>query len=469
MVKQTYFLTFALQGKVKGEIGMFFRNVGVIEYEGADSENPYAFKYYNPDEYVGGKTMKEHLRFAVAYWHTFDADGKDPFGDGTMFRAWNRLTHPLDKAKARAEAAFEFFEKLGVPYFCFHDVDIVDEGATLRETFTYLDQMSSFLKEMMETSRVQLLWNTANMFTHPRYVHGAATSCNADVYAYAAAKVKKGLDIAKELGAENYVFWGGREGYETLLNTNMKLELENLASFYRMAVEYAREIGFDGQFLIEPKPKEPTKHQYDFDAATTIAFLETYGLKDHFKLNLEANHATLAGHTFEHELRVAALHDMLGSIDANQGDLLLGWDTDEFPTDLYSAVLAMYEILKAGGFKTGGINFDAKVRRPSFADEDLFHAHIAGMDTYAVGLKVASRLLEDKALDQIIEERYESYTKGIGLEIKEGRTDLNKLAAYALEHDQIENQSGRQERLKATVNRYLLNALREAPAEKETR
>ncbi|WFA05012.1 xylose isomerase [Bacillus sp. HSf4] len=446
---------------------MFFKEVGKVKYEGADSEHPYAYKYYNPEERVGGKTMEEHLRFAVAYWHTFAADGKDPFGDATMSRSWNRLTHPLDKAKARAEAAFEFFEKLGVPYFCFHDVDVVDEGDSLRETFIYLDKMTSFLKEMMESTGVKLLWNTANMFTHPRYVHGAATSCNADVYARAAAMVKKGLEIAKELGAENYVFWGGREGYETLLNTDMKRELDHLAHFYRMAVDYAEEIGFNGQFLIEPKPKEPTKHQYDFDAATSIAFLETYDLKDHFKLNLEANHATLAGHTFEHELRVAALHDMFGSIDANQGDLLLGWDTDEFPTDLYSAVLAMYEILKAGGFKTGGINFDAKVRRASFADEDLFLGHIAGMDTYAIGLKVAHRLLEDKVLERMVEKRYNSYTDGIGLDIAEGRADLKKLAAYALENDRIENLSGRQEHLKATVNRYLLNVLRETPAGKE--
>ncbi|MCY8089110.1 xylose isomerase [Bacillus sonorensis] len=445
---------------------MFFKNVGTVKYEGADSDHPFAFKYYNPDERIGGKTMKEHLRFAVSYWHTFDGDGSDPFGAGTMNRSWNRMTHPLDQAKARAEAAFEFFEKLGVPYFCFHDVDVVQEGDTLRETFLYLDKMVSFLKEMMESSGVKLLWNTANMFTHPRFVHGAATSCNADVYAYAAAKVKKGLEIAKELGAENYVFWGGREGYDTLLNTNMKLELGNLAAFYGMAVDYADEIGFDGQFLIEPKPKEPTKHQYDFDAATSIAFLDTYGLKEHFKLNLEANHATLAGHTFEHELRVAALHDMLGSIDANQGDLLLGWDTDEFPTDLYGAVLAMYEIVKAGGFKTGGINFDAKVRRASFADEDLFHGHIAGMDTYAAGFKVAYRLLEDQAIERVIEERYKSFTTGIGLDIAEGKTDLKKLAAYALENDSIENLSGRQETLKATVNRYLLNVLRESPARK---
>lgn len=446
---------------------MFFKEVETVKYEGADSDHPYVFKYYNPDERIGGKTMKEHLRFAVSYWHTFDADGSDPFGDGTISRSWNRMTHPLDKAKTRAEAAFEFFEKLGVPYFCFHDVDVVQEGDTLRETFFYLDKMVSFLKEMMETSGVKLLWNTANMFTHPRFVHGAATSCNADVYAIAAAKVKKGLEIAKELGAENYVFWGGREGYDTLLNTNMKLELDNLAAFYRMAVDYANEIGFDGQFLIEPKPKEPTKHQYDFDAATSIAFLETYGLKKHFKLNLEANHATLAGHTFEHELRVAALHDMLGSIDANQGDLLLGWDTDEFPTDLYGAVLSMYEILKAGGFKAGGINFDAKVRRASFTDEDLFHGHIAGMDTYALGFKVAYQLLENRAIESVIEERYESYTKGIGLDIAEGKTDLKKLAAYALENDRIENKSGRQEMLKAMVNRYLLNALRSEPARKE--
>jgi xylose isomerase len=296
------------------------------------------------------------------------------------------------------------------------------------------------------------------MFTHPRFVHGAATSCNADVFAYSAAKVKKGLEIAKELGAENYVFWGGREGYETLLNTNLKLELDNLARFYHMAVDYAKEIGYNGQFLIEPKPKEPTKHQYDFDVATALAFLQSYDLQDHFKFNIEANHATLAGHTFEHELRMARINGMLGSVDANQGDTLLGWDTDEFPTDLYSTTLAMFEILKNDGLGKGGLNFDAKVRRGSFEPEDLFYAHIAGMDSFAIGLKVAQKLIEDRVLDDFIEERYNSFTEGIGRDIVEGKADFHKLEAYALQNDAIQNRSGRQELLKAKINQYLLES-----------
>jgi len=373
----------------------YFDKVNRIGYEGKQSQNPLAFKHYNPDEIVLGKTMEEHLRFAVAYWHTLTGGGADPFGAPTAVRPWDRFTG-MDLAKARVEAAFEFFEKIRAPYFCFHDRDIAPEGETLAETNRNLDAIVSMIKEHMQSTGVKLLWNTANMFTHPRYVHGAATSCSADVFAYAAAQVKKGLEVAVELGAENYVFWGGREGYESLLNTDMELELDNLARFLHMAVDYAKEIGFQGQFLIEPKPKEPTKHQYDFDCATTIAFLQKYGLQDHFKLNIEANHATLAGHTFEHELRVARIHGMLGSIDANQGDLLLGWDTDEFPTDLYSVTLAMYEILKNGGLGSGGVNFDAKVRRGSFEPEDLFLAHIAGMDTFARGLKVAARLIEDR-------------------------------------------------------------------------
>ena len=339
---------------------VLFPGIGKIAYEGPESKHPLAFKHYNPSETVMGKTMEEHLRFAVAYWHTFKGDGSDPFGDKNMIRPWDKYKG-MDLAKARVEAAFEFFEKLDVPFFCFHDRDIAPEGDNLIETNQNLDKIVAMIKDYMRTSKVKLLWNTSNLFTHPRYVHGAATSCNADVFAYGAAQVKKSLEIAVELGAENYVFWGGREGYETLLNTDMKFELDNLARILRMAVDYAKEIGFKGQFLIEPKPKEQTKHQYDLDSATTIAFLQTYGLKDYFKLNIEANHATLAGHTFQHELRVASIHGMLGSIDANQGDLMLGWDTDEFPTDLYVTTLAMYEILKAGGFTTGGINFDAKV------------------------------------------------------------------------------------------------------------
>ncbi|MEC0276738.1 xylose isomerase [Peribacillus frigoritolerans] len=433
----------------------YFESVNKVSYEGKNSKNPLAFKYYNPEEVVGGKTMKEQLRFSVAYWHTFTADGTDPFGAATMQRSWNKYDG-MDLAKARVEAAFQLFEKLGVPFFAFHDRDIAPEGNTLKETNENLDVIVSMIKEYMKTSNVKLLWNTANMFTNPRFVHGAATSCNADVFAYAAAQVKKGLETAKELGAENYVFWGGREGYETLLNTNLKLELDNLARFMHMAVDYAKEIGFKGQFLIEPKPKEPTTHQYDTDAATTISFLRQYGLDNHFKLNLEANHATLAGHTFEHELRVARVQGFLGSVDANQGDPLLGWDTDEFPTDLYSTTLAMYEILQNGGLGSGGLNFDAKVRRGSFEQEDLVYAHVAGMDAFARGLKVAHKLLEDRVFENIIDERYSSFKKGIGLEIVEGRANFQTLEQYALQNPNITNNSGRQERLKATLNQYIL-------------
>ncbi|MET1178228.1 xylose isomerase [Peribacillus simplex] len=433
----------------------YFESVNKVSYEGKNSKNPFAFKYYNPEEIVGGKTMKEQLRFSVAYWHTFTADGTDPFGAATMQRSWNKYDG-MDLAKARVEAAFQLFEKLDVPFFAFHDRDIAPEGNTLKETNKNLDVIVSMIQEYMKTSNVKLLWNTANMFTNSRFVHGAATSCNADVFAYAAAQVKKGLETAKELGAENYVFWGGREGYETLLNTNLKLELDNLARFMHMAVDYAKEIGYTGLFLIEPKPKEPTTHQYDTDAATTISFLRQYGLDKHFKLNLEANHATLAGHTFEHELRVARVQGFLGSVDANQGDPLLGWDTDEFPTDLYSTTLAMYEILQNGGLGSGGLNFDAKVRRGSFEQEDLVYAHVAGMDAFARGLKVAHKLLEDRVLENIIDERYSSFKEGIGLEIVEGRANFHTLEHYALQNTNITNKSGRQERLKAILNQYIL-------------
>jgi len=434
----------------------FFEGISPIAYEGRGSKNPLAFKHYNKSEVVAGKTMEEHLRFAVAYWHTFTANGTDPFGAGTMVRNWDRYTG-LDLARARAEASFEFITKLGVPFFAFHDRDIAPEGATLQETNKNLDVIVEMIKQFVKDSGVKLLWNTQNMFTNPRFVHGAGTSSNADVYAYAAAQVKKSLEIGKELGAENYVFWGGREGYETLLNTDMKLELDNLAHLYRMAIDYAQEIGFDAQFLIEPKPKEPTKHQYDFDAATTMNFLRTYGLQDHFKLNLEANHATLAGHTFEHEIRVASINGMLGSLDANQGDMLLGWDTDEFPQDLTQTTLTMYEILKNGGIGRGGVNFDAKVRRASFDQEDLFFAHIAGMDAYAKGLKVAAKLIEDRVLEDVVENRYRSFRGGVGAEIASGRATLKSLEAYALENHPIRNTSGRQEQIKAIVNEYLLS------------
>ncbi|MWC30305.1 xylose isomerase [Paenibacillus sp. MMS18-CY102] len=434
----------------------YFANIPTIKFEGKGSDNPLAFKHYDPNQVVLGKTMEEHLRYAVAYWHTYTADGTDPFGAGTAVRDWDKLSG-LDKAKARVEANFEFMEKLNIPYYCFHDRDIAPEGSTLQETNKNLDVIVAMLKDNMKASGKKLLWNTANMFTNPRFVHGAGTTSNADVYAYAAAQLKKGLETGKELGAENYVFWGGREGYETLLNTDMKLELDNLARLYHMAIAYAKEIGFDAQFLIEPKPKEPTKHQYDFDAATTISFLQSYGLKDHFKLNLEANHATLAGHTFEHEIRVAAINGMLGSLDANQGDLLLGWDTDEFPTDLYSTTLTMYEVLKAGGLGRGGVNFDAKVRRASFENEDLFLAHIAGMDSFAWGLKAAAKLIENRVFDSVVEERYSSFKSGIGAEIVSGKATLASLEQYALQNNPIVNKSGRQERIKLLLSEIIFS------------
>ncbi|MFC5651875.1 xylose isomerase [Paenibacillus solisilvae] len=432
----------------------YFKNIGKIVYEGKGSDNPLAFKHYNPKEVVLGKTMEEHLRFAVAYWHTFTGAGSDPFGVGTAVRGWDHA-NAMDQAKARVEANFEFLDKIGIPYYCFHDRDIAPEGDTLQETNKNLDVIVDLLKQNMKTSGAKLLWNTANMFTNPRFVHGAGTTSNADVYAYAGAQLKKSLEVGKRLGAENYVFWGGREGYETLLNTDMALELDNLARLFHMAIAYSKEIGFGAQFLIEPKPKEPSKHQYDFDAATTIAFLQKYDLTDYFKLNLEANHATLAGHTFEHEIRVAAINGMLGSLDANQGDLLLGWDTDEFPTDLYSTTLTMYEVIKAGGIGKGGINFDAKVRRGSFEDDDLFLAHIAGMDTYAWGLKAAAKLIEDKVIDSIVDNRYRSFKEGIGAEIVSGKATLHSLEKYALENNSIRNESGRQERIKLVLNEVI--------------
>ncbi|QZY54457.1 xylose isomerase [Crassaminicella profunda] len=431
-----------------------FQKIGKIKYEGSDSKNPLAFKYYNPEEVVYKKPMKEHLRFAMSYWHTLTGTGMDPFGAGTNIRSWDKLSG-MELAKKRADIGFQFMEALGIEYYCFHDVDVAPEGETLKETLQNIDEMADYLEKLQKQTGIKLLWATSNMFSHPRFVHGAATSCNADVFAYCGAKVKKMLEITKRLGGENYVFWGGREGYETLLNTDSKLEMDNLARFLRMAVDYAEKIGFKGQFLIEPKPKEPTKHQYDFDVATVIGFLRNYGLEKHFKMNIEANHATLAGHTFQHELNMARINGILGSIDANQGDLLLGWDTDQFPTNIYDAALAMYEVLKNGGLAPGGLNFDAKVRRASFEMEDLFYAYIAGMDTFAKGLKVAAKLLEDGVFETMIEKRYESYTVGIGKDIVEGKIGFEKLAAYALKNDQIKNTSGKQEYLESLLNQYI--------------
>lgn len=433
----------------------YFPNIEKIKYEGPKTDNPFAFRHYNPDEVILGKTMKEHLRFSVAYWHTMTQDGSDPFGLPTNQRNWFGAT-PMETARNRVDAFFEILEKLGAEYFCFHDIDIAPAGDSLEEFFANLDEITDLIKAKMDETGIKLLWNTANMFSHPRFVNGAASSNNAEVYAYAAAQVKKGLDISKKLGGKNYVFWGGREGYESLLNTDMGFEQDNIARFFKMAIAYAEKIGHKPQFLLEPKPKEPMKHQYDFDAATAMAFILKYGLEGDFKLNLEANHATLAGHTFEHEMNVARCYDALGSIDANQGDVLLGWDTDEFPTNIYDTTLAMYEILENGGIAPGGINFDAKVRRTSFEQDDLFLAHIAGMDTFARGLKAAAKIKEDRFLADIREKRYASYTEGIGKKIVDNQEDFESLTAYALDHDDIKIVSNHLELVKSELNDYLV-------------
>jgi xylose isomerase len=407
---------------------------------------------------VGGKKMKDQLKFSMAYWHTLCGGGKDMFDldSGTCARPWFG-GNAMEAAKEKVYAGFEFMQKMGIEYFCFHDRDIAPEGATLSETNKNLDEIVALIKKMMNETGIKLLWGTANMFSNPKFTHGASTSCNADVFASAAAQVKKAMEITKELGGENYVFWGGREGYETLLNTNMGLELDNMARFMHMAVDYAKEIGFDGQFLIEPKPKEPTKHQYDFDVASGVAFLRNYGLEKNFKFNIEANHATLAGHTFQHELHYARINNMLGSIDANQGDMLLGWDTDQFPTDLYNSTLCMYEVLMMGGFTKGGLNFDAKVRRNSFKPEDLFYAHAAGMDAFAKGLVTAQKLIDDGVFGKFIKNRYASYETGIGKEIVSGKADFKSLEKYAIGLKGIENSSGQQEYLETLLNEYLLS------------
>ena len=433
----------------------FFGNMKKIKFEGKKSKNPLAFKFYNPKEKINGKTMKEHLRFAVAYWHTFCGDGGDQFGDAVFDRPWQAFSDDMDKAKARVDAAFELFEILGVPYFCFHDRDVAPEGDTLAETNKNLGIIVDHIKGHMKNSETKLLWDTANLFSNPRFMHGAATSPDADVFAYASAQVKKALEVGKELGAENYVFWGGREGYETLLNNDMKLELDNMARFLHMACDYAKKIGFKAQFLIEPKPHEPTKHQYDFDSATVIGFLRSYDLIDKFKLNIEANHATLARHTFNHDLRVARINGVLGSIDANQGDLLLGWDTDQFPSNIYDTTLAMYEVIKNGGLGKGGLNFDAKVRRGSFELDDLVYAHISGMDSFAKAYKVADALIKGGEIDKFVKGRYSSYTKGIGKSIVSGKEDFESLEKYALKNGEPKRKSGRQELLEIILNDYL--------------
>lgn len=399
--------------------------------------------------------MKEHLRFTICYWHTFRGDGSDPFGSGTMSRPWDDGSESVENACSRVKVAFEFFEKLGAPYYAFHDRDVAPEGKNFSETCANFDAVAKVLKEEQDRTGIKLLWGTANMFSHPRFMHGAATTCNADVFAYCAGQVKKALEVTHQLGGENYVFWGGREGYQNLYNTDMKRELDHLAKFFHMAVDYAKEIGFTGQFLIEPKPKEPTKHQYDSDAAACLNFLRAYDLMDHFKLNIETNHATLAGHTMMHELEYAGFQGALGSIDANTGDLLLGWDTDQFPTDYYLCTQIMLVLLKYG-LAPGGVNFDAKVRRESFEPVDLFYAHIGGMDAFAKGLKIAAAIRADNALDGVVQDRYSSFDTGIGQKIESGEVGFKELEAYIAEKGEVAaNQSGRQELLEHVVNRYI--------------
>jgi xylose isomerase len=428
----------------------YFDRVPKISFEGGKSKNMLAYKYYDKDKLVGGKTMKEQLKFAMCWWHSIVNEGADMFGVGTADKSFG-VSGDMEIAKAKVYAGFELMDKLGVEYFCFHDRDLAPEGKTILES-------SDLVLEQMKKYGIKCLFGTANLFSNPRYMHGAGTAPNADVFAFAAAQVKKALELTTKFGGEGYVFWGGREGYETLLNTDMAFELDNMARLMKMAVDYGDKIGFKGDFYVEPKPKEPTKHQYDFDVATTIAFLRKYGLDKRFKFNIEANHATLAGHTFQHELRVAAINGMFGSIDANQGDLLLGWDTDQFPTDIYSAALAMYEVIKAGGFTKGGLNFDSKQRRGSFAQEDIAVAHIAGMDTFALGLEIAHKLIEDGRIDNFVKDRYSSWSSGVGKSIVAGNESIETLADYAAKLGDVKNNtSGRQEYLESVINQTILN------------
>lgn len=429
-----------------------FKNLPKIKYEGKDSTNPFAFKYYDADRIILGKPMKEHLPFAMAWWHNLGATGADMFGVGTGDKSFGATPGTMEHAFKKVDAGFEFMEKLGIEYFCFHDVDLVPEADNIAETNKRLDQLTDYIKEKMDKTGIKLLWGTANMFGNPRFMNGAGSTNSPDVFCFAAAQTKKALDLTVKLGGKGYVFWGGREGYETLWNTDIKFEQENIASLMHMAVDYGRSIGFKGDFFIEPKPKEPMKHQYDFDASTAIGFVRQYGLDKDFKMNIEANHATLAGHTFQHDLRISAMNGMLGSIDANQGDLFLGWDTDEFPSNVYDTTACMYEVLKAGGMENGGFNFDAKTRRASYTFEDMFHAYILGMDSFALGLINAARIIEDGRIDNFVKERYAGFNEGIGKKIRNGETSLEELAEYAEKMGAPELPgSGKQE--------YLLNVL----------
>ncbi len=434
-----------------------FTNVPVIKYEGPDSTNPFSFKYYDPERVVLGKKMKDQLPFAMAWWHNLGANGVDMFGRGTADKSFGAKEGTMEHAKAKVDAGIEFMKKLGIKYYCFHDVDLVPEADDINETSRRLDEISDYILEKTKGTDIQCLWGTANMFSNPRFMNGAGSTNDVDVYCFAAAQVKKAIDITVKLGGKGYVFWGGREGYETLLNTQVKFEQENIANLMKMARDYGRSIGFKGTFLIEPKPKEPMKHQYDFDAATAIGFLKEYGLDKDFMMNIEANHATLAGHTFQHELRISRINNMLGSIDANQGDMLLGWDTDCFPSNVYDTTLAMYEIVKNGGLPVG-INFDSKNRRPSNTHEDMFHAFILGMDSFAYGLLKAAQIIEDGRIEGFVKEKYESFDSELGKKIREGKTTLEELSKRACELKGMNTPvSGKQEYLEAVLNNIILS------------
>ena len=433
----------------------YFTKIDKVQFEGPGSDNPLAFRWYDENKIVAGKPMKDHLRFACAYWHSFNGNGADPFGEPTHLFEWDKKTDATDRAKDKADAAFEFITKLGLPYYCFHDVDAIDYTNDINENEKRLHAITGYLKEKQQETGVKLLWGTANLFSNRRYMNGAATNPDFHVLSHAAAQVKAALDATIELGGENYVFWGGREGYMSLLNTNMKREKEHLAKFLHAAKDYARKNGFTGTFFIEPKPCEPSKHQYDYDCETVIGFLRQYDLLNDFKLNVEVNHATLAGHTFTHELQVAADAGLLGSIDANRGDYQNGWDTDQFPNDINELTEAMLVILQAGGFKGGGINFDAKVRRNSTDAEDLFHAHIGGMDTFARALLTADNILNKSDYKKLRKERYATFDSGKGKEFEEGKLSLEDLRTYAMENGEPAVKSGKQEYLENIINRFI--------------
>jgi xylose isomerase len=433
----------------------YYQGIGDIIYEGKESDNPLAYKYYNPEQIVAGKTMRDHFRFAVAYWHTFCGQGSDPFGPGTQHFPWDQPKDPMDAAKAKADAAFEFITKLGFDYFCFHDFDLIQEGTSLKESEDRLSAIVDYIKEKQAASGVKLLWGTANCFSNPRYMNGAATNPDFNVVARAGAQIKLALDATIALKGENYVFWGGREGYMSLLNTNIKKELDHMGRFLGMARDYARSKGFKGNFFIEPKPMEPMKHQYDFDAATVVGFLHTYGLQDDFKLNLEFNHATLAGHTMQHEMAVAASHNMLGSIDANRGDYQNGWDTDQFPNNITEVTEAMLVFLKAGGLQGGGINFDAKIRRNSTDTDDIFHAHIGGVDTFARALVIADKIITSSPYEELVNKRYSSFESGKGKDFEAGKLQLEDLYDIAVSHGEPTLQSGKQELFENIINQHI--------------